>query len=109
MTPIRASFSLFLFVGALAALAGAARAGEVDSDIDPRFRAKIVKQKIKMRASEGSFDSLRNGQGGSQDDADCGSQNIGNVNVNGKIGRAPREVFVYAPNAINFVSGHGCQ
>lgn len=101
------ALSLLLFAGVIALLAGAARAGEIDSDIDPRFRAKIVKQKVKMRAMESSLDGARQGQPG--DDADCGSQNIGNVNTGGKIGRTPREVFVYAPNAMNFVSGRGCQ
>ena len=38
----------------------------------------------------------------------CGSQSIGNVNTGGNIGTAPREVFVFAPNAINLVSGNGC-
>ena len=41
--------------------------------------------------------------------ADCGSQSIGNVNTGGKIGAAPREVFVFAPNAINLVTAQGCK
>lgn len=105
--PQTRALTLFLLVGALAIHIGAARAGEIDADIDPRFRAKIVKQKIKMRATENSLDARRAGQ--SEDSVDCGSQNIGNIDTGGKIGRTPREVFVYAPNAMNFVSGRGCQ
>jgi hypothetical protein len=73
--------------------------------MDPRFRAKVVKEKIKMKALE--FDFMRNGQDGA--DTQCGSQNIGTVDTGGKIGRGPREVFVFAPNAINFVDGRGCR
>ena len=40
---------------------------------------------------------------------DCGSQNIGNVNTNGRIGSQPREVFVYAPNSVNVVTRGGCR
>ena len=31
------------------------------------------------------------------------------LDYGGKIGRGPREVFVFAPNAINFVDGRGCR
>jgi hypothetical protein len=48
-------------------------------------------------------------QGSGPADAKCGSQSIGNVDTNGRIGAAPREVFVFAPNAINLVSGPGCR
>lgn len=91
----------------LSLLGHAAFAGSLDDqDIEPRFRAKIVKEKLKMRAREGSFDFTRVS---GDSDADCGSQNIGNVDTGGKIGRTPREVFVFAPNAINLVSGRGCR
>ena len=91
---------------ALGALAPLAQARSVpDADMDPRFRAKIIKEKLKMKSLE--FDFMRNGQ--DAPDAQCGSQNIGNVDTGGKIGRGPREVFVFAPNAINFVDGRGCR
>jgi len=77
-----------------------------DADIEPRFRARIVKEKIKMITETNGFDFNRDGHDQSPS---CGSQNIGNVDTGGKIGRGPREVFVFAPNAINFVDARGCQ
>ena len=44
-----------------------------------------------------------------QNQGTCGSQNIGNLDTGGRIGTAPREVFVFAPNAINIVGRGGCQ
>jgi len=94
---------------AVAALSSSVRpalaASMLEADMDPRFRAKIVKEKLKMKSLE--FDFMRNGQDGSE--PQCGSQNIGNVDTGGKIGRGPREVFVFAPNAINLVDGRGCR
>ena len=106
-----AHFAL-LALAALTSMAPA-RAGmlagvDADADMDPRFRAKIVKEKIKMKALEADNNFAFN-----HDDHNassrCGSQSIGNVDTGGKIGQAPREVFVFAPNAINFVDGRGCQ
>ena len=74
-------------------------------DIDPRFSAKIVKQKAKQNATRAMFSDI----GADMDNESCGSQNIGNVNTGGKPGTAPREVFVFAPNAINMVTARGCQ
>jgi hypothetical protein len=97
-----------LFLAGLAGLVATGHANDFgDADVDPRFRAKIVKEKIKMKAADAKAGKLA-GNGGASD-GDCGSQNIGNVDGGGKIGRVPREVFVFAPNAINLVSGRGCQ
>jgi hypothetical protein len=79
-----------------------ARADEAMFDVDPKFRAKIVKEKAKQASQQAA--SAKKGN----PDANCGSQNIGNVNTGGRIGTAPREVFVFAPNAINLVNGNGC-
>lgn len=80
-------------------------AGDEVFDVDTRFRAKIAKEKVKQAARE-----RQNGKSGQGiDNAQCGSQNIGNVNTGGKPGTAPREVFVFAPNAINLVTGSGCR
>jgi hypothetical protein len=77
-----------------------------DQDVDPRFRAKIMKEKAKQnQAIASAYGTLD----GSDPSAQCGSQNIGNTNTNGRIGTAPKEVFVFAPNAINLVSGNGCK
>lgn len=72
--------------------------------VDSQFRAKIAKERIRMSAQE----RQTNEQGKSPNAGRCGSQNIGNVDTGGRIGTAPREVFVFAPNAINIVSRGGC-
>jgi hypothetical protein len=72
--------------------------------VDAQFRAKIAKEKIRTAAQERKAES----QGKSLEQSSCGSQNIGNVDTNGRIGAAPREVFVFAPNAINIVGRGGC-
>jgi len=103
--------SLILRSLAIAVLAGAgahAWAGEESLDIETRFRAKIAKEKVKQeflerKAADGS--ELRNGAA----DPSCGSQSIGNIDTGGRIGAAPREVFVFAPNAINLVTASGCR
>ena len=83
-------------------------ADESEFDLDSRFRAKIAKEKVKQGALLRK--NLDNGSAG-DDSANCGSQSIGNIdNSKGKPGSpAPREVFVFAPNAINLVSGSGCR
>jgi len=80
-------------------------AGEETLDIDTKFRAKIAKEKVKQGFNERQADAAGKGI----DNATCGSQNIGNVNTGGRPGAAPREVFVFAPNAINLVTGNGCR
>lgn len=91
----------------LAAFTAPAHAGEETLDLETRFRAKLAKEKIKQAANEREQDrrekSLQNGG------SECGSQNIGNLDTNGRPGTAPREVFVFAPNAINFVGAGGCR
>ncbi len=91
--------------------ATAAAAGEIDADIDPRFRAKLMKEKSKMNVEQTNpalkpkdFSSST-----SSLDGECGSQNIGNVNTGGRPGAAPREIFVFAPNAINIVGARACE
>ena len=78
-----------------------------DYDVDPRFRAKIMKEKAKQNQLQADSFNFMNGSGANS--AQCGSQNIGNVDTGGKIGTAPREVFVFAPNAINLVPTGGCK
>ncbi|MDM0115688.1 hypothetical protein QTI66_26295 [Variovorax sp. J22R133] len=83
-------------------------AGQELLGVDSQFRAKIAKEKIRIAAQERkaeeqgkSFDQNQNNS--------CGSQNIGNVDTGGRIGAAPREVFVFAPNAINIVGRGSCR
>ena len=78
-----------------------------DQDVDPRFRAKIMKEKAKQNQKQTDAFNFTSGNG--VNGADCGSQSIGNVDTGGKIGAAPREVFVFAPNAINLVTAQGCK
>ena len=73
-------------------------------DIDTKWRAKIAKEKIKQAAR----DRADNANGNAADKTQCGSQSIGNVNTGGQPGTAPREEFVFAPNAINIVGPGGC-
>jgi len=73
--------------------------------VDSQFRAKIAKEKIRAAAQERKAEA----QGKSLDQGSCGSQSIGNVDTGGRGGAAPREVFVFAPNAINIVGRGGCR
>ena len=90
----------------LCALGSVAVASEAEFDLDARFRAKLAKEKLKQGALERKNNQLLNN---STQAADCGSQNIGNINTSGRPGTAPREVFVFAPDAINLVTGSGCK
>ncbi len=89
----------------LLSLGPQAVAGEEMLDLETRFRAKLAKEKLKQSALERENSKLGKGI----DNAQCGSQNIGNVDTGGRIGAAPREVFVFAPNAVNLVTGTGCR
>jgi hypothetical protein len=82
-------------------------AGEETLDLDTRFRAKIAKEKVKQGALERQSNAANGTTDGSS--PDCGSQSIGNVNTGGRPGTAPREVFVFAPNAVNVVGAGGCR
>lgn len=95
---------------AMACTLGAlAQASEADFDLDSRFRAKLAKEKIKQGALERKNSELIGNAGDAGKGGECGSQSIGNVDGSAKPGTAPREIFVFAPNAINFVSGRGCK
>jgi len=102
--------ALALFAVSVALFATAQRAHGAGifagQDVDPRFKAKIMKEKAKQN---GLTANRFNAPGTSSADAQCGSQNIGNIDTGGRIGASPREVFVFAPNAINLVSGQGCR
>lgn len=91
----------------LVAATQVALASDGDSDVDSKFRAKIVKEKARQAGIQFEQDK-KNQNGTSNPSADCGSQSIGNVDTGGRPGTAPREIFVFAPNAINVVSGRGC-
>jgi hypothetical protein len=94
----------------LAAACVPALAGEENFDIDTRFRAKIAKEKVRQSALERAAEQRAGRVPGEGDEgASCGSQSIGNIDTGGRPGRAPREVFIFAPNAINMVSAGGCR
>lgn len=84
-------------------------AGQELLEVDSRFRAKIAKEKIRISAQERKAEEQGRTQDQIQNQGTCGSQNIGNLDTGGRIGTAPREVFVFAPNAINIVGRGGCQ
>jgi len=80
-------------------------AGQELMAVDAQFRAKIAKEKIRAAAQEREAGS----EGKSLDQSSCGSQSIGNIDTGGRGGAAPREVFVFAPNAINIVGRGSCR
>lgn len=89
---------------------GHAFAGQELMNVDTKFRAKIAKEKIRAGAQKRQMDALdaKAGHDNSLDESHCGSQSIGNIDTGGRAGPAPREVFVFAPNAINIVGRGGC-
>jgi len=102
-----ALFAVTVVVALLATTQLAQAAGLfAGQEVDPRFKAKIMKEKAKQNTQNAN---VPRPNGSQTPGADCGSQNIGNVDTGGKIGAAPREVFVFAPNSINLVSGFGCR
>jgi hypothetical protein len=103
---VKTPLATLAFVAAIVGATTLAMASEENFDIDNRFRAKIAKEKVKQAAIERQQDKL--GKGADQN-AQCGSQNIGNVDTGGRPGAAPREVFVFAPNAVNIVTRGGCR
>lgn len=87
-------------------------AGQELLGVDANFRARIAKEKIRVAAQERKADEQERKlglQSSPPDQSSCGSQNIGNVDTGGRIGAAPREVFVFAPNAINIVGRGSCR
>jgi hypothetical protein len=106
---MKLAISTFTFaVAAALALAGSVAANDGSRDLDPRMRAKLAKAKAKAAAQEAEqFNFLANQNG--QTPGECGSQAIGNVELNRQAGVGPREIFVFAPNAINIVGPRGCQ
>ena len=97
-----------LSIAAVLAAAQATLAAEGDGDLDARFRAKLMKEKAKLNAEQQNQALKDRRADAATNDTECGSQNIGNLNTNGRPGSAPREVFVFAPNAINIVNSRGC-
>ena len=106
---MKAPLTMLAFAVALVGATGLAFADEENYDIDNRFRAKIAKEKVKQAARERELQKRDGKGGGTNDNATCGSQNIGNVDTGGRPGAAPREVFVFAPNAVNIVTRGGCR
>lgn len=80
-------------------------AGQELMMLDSHARAKVAREKIRSAAKERQMKE----QGKSLDSGSCGSQSIGNVDTGGRSAAAPREVFVFAPNAINIVGRGSCQ
>ncbi len=99
-----------LLCAGVAATALNTRAAETDNELDTRFRARLMKEKSKLNAEESNplLKQRDVATGAAPLDATCGSQNIGNVNTGGQPGAAPREIFVFAPNAINIVGPRAC-
>ncbi len=110
MNTIVKTVLLSFSIGLVAAQASHA-ANFGDNPLDTRFSAKVAKERTRQNTLQQQRDreTDRFGTNASADSAQCGSQNIGNVNTNGRIGSQPREVFVYAPNSTNVVTRGGCR
>ena len=103
-TPAYRSVRMALFAAALG-LACNTFAGTELLGVESKFRARIAKEKIRTSAQQRRAEEQSKAADGQ---ASCGSQNIGNIDTDGR-GPAPREVFVFAPNAINIVGRGGCR
>ncbi|MEJ8810517.1 hypothetical protein WKW77_05510 [Variovorax ureilyticus] len=99
--------SRIILVAVTLGACASAFAGQELLEVDSRFRAKIAKEKIRLGAQERKAEEQ--GKSLEQNQGTCGSQSIGNIDTGGRIGAAPREVFVFAPNAINIVGRGSCQ
>jgi hypothetical protein len=100
--------TLLLSIAAALTLASSAQAMDGSAELDPRARAKIAKAKAKVATQEAeNFNFLD--KSNEEKKAECGSQSVGNVELNRQAGTGPREIFVFAPNAINIVGPRGCQ
>jgi hypothetical protein len=79
-----------------------------DEDIEPRLRARVMKEKAKQNnLLANTFNFTKSGNAPA--DAQCSSPNIGNVDSGSKVGAAPREFVLFAPNAMNPVSSQDCK
>ncbi len=100
--------TIVLSIASALALTASVQAATSSDNLDPRARAKIAKAKAKAATQDAeNFNFLDNRNG--KDKPACGSQSIGNVNLNRQAGVGPREIFVFAPDAINIVGPRGCQ
>jgi hypothetical protein len=88
---------------------GHAFAGQELLGVDAQFRARIAKEKIRIAAQERKAEEQGKSFDNQNQNNSCGSQSIGNIDTGGRIGAAPREVFVFAPNAINIVGRGSCR
>jgi hypothetical protein len=112
LDPRRAAVVALLAIACLVHLGPVRASGLGDTELDTRFSAKVAKERTRVTTLE-KQQQRRDARGAGRSDtgseAGCGSQNIGNVDTGGRIGTTPREVFVFAPNAVNIVSGRGCR
>jgi hypothetical protein len=83
-------------------------AGQEMMMLEAPQRAKVAKEKIRAGARQRKLDEQEK-KSSTDESASCGSQSIGNIDTGGFAGPAPREVFVFAPNAVNVVGRGGCR
>lgn len=98
-----------LLAAAMLGSSATAFAGQEMLLLDAPQRAKVAKEKIRASAKQRESDEREKKDGAADDSASCGSQSIGNVDTGGRPGAGPREVFVFAPNAINVVGRGSCR
>ena len=98
-------FSAFLLAwAAFLTLSHSARASDGVFDIDPKFRAKMAKD----RAQQASLRSQSANPGTTGFGAECANINTGNVGPSGRPA-APGQVFDAAPTTVNITSAQGCK
>ncbi len=107
MRSLSSTLLLVLTAGVLSHPVAAGTMFSGDQEIETKYRTKIMKEKAKQ-ATESIQNQRQNNNDNNQSNADCGSQNIGNVDTGGRAGNQPREVFVFAPNSINVVGSRAC-
>ena len=101
-----------VFAAAALGASAASFAGLEMLDVEAPARAKIAKEKIRTAAQERqNEEDQQTSSPNALDETQCGSQSIGNIDTGGRPGaaNAPREQFVFAPNAINIVGRGACR
>lgn len=105
MHPTLARFARIVLATTVLGCTANAFAGSELMGVEPKYRARIAKEKIRAAAQERQNEAQEKK---ALDQSGCGSQSIGNVDTGGRAATAPRELFVFAPNAINIVGRGSC-
>ena len=101
---------IMLSIAGWLAFSPLAHAGEEVFDIDSRFRAKIAKEKLKQGFAAAPGADRATARATTPPAANAAARTSAtSTPAAARPAAAPREVFVFAPNAINLVTGCGCR